>query len=372
MKIKAAVVEKQGDPFKIRDDVELAPMGDQDVQVHMVATGICHSDEALRVGDAVIGYPVILGHEGSGIVEKVGKEVTQVKPGDHVVMSFYSCGVCDNCLRGIPTQCRNYAHNNLSGTRPDGSSHFTINGKHVADMFDQSSFTTTTVVRERNIVKVPKNLDLRTLGPLGCGYVTGSGTVFNTLKPKPGDTIAVFGTGAVGMAAMMAGKISGCTKVIAIDIVPERLALAKELGATDIINSKDTDAVKAVKDLTGGFGVDWAVDTTGVKSVMENSIKVLAQGGTTATIAVTAHHIDVDTWNDLCTSDKKIVGVNMGDAIPQIDVPRLIKFSEMGLFDYKKTEKFYPFEKINEANADSRSGKTIKPVLIIDPEYKPE
>jgi aryl-alcohol dehydrogenase len=227
------------------------------------------------------------------------------------------------------------------------------------------------VVRERNAVKVPKELDLRKLGPLGCGYVTGSGTVLNTLKPKPGDTIAVFGTGAVGLAAMMAGRISGCVKVIGIDIVDSRLALAKELGATDVINSKDVDIVKAVKDLTGGYGVDWAVDTTGVTAVMENSIKVLAQGGTSATIAVTPNHIDVDTWNDLCVDDKKIVGVNMGDSIPQIDIPRLIQFYQMGLFDFDKTEKFYAFDQINEANADSRSGKTIKPILVIDDTYVP-
>ena len=371
MKIKAAVVDEKGADFKIRDDVELAPMGPDDLQVHMVASGICHSDEALRIGDAVIGYPIVLGHEGSGIVEKVGPEVTQFKPGDHVVLSFYACGNCKNCLKGIPTQCLNYAHNNLSGTRPDGSAHFTENGKPVADMFDQSSFTTTTVVRERNAVKVDKDLDLRKLGPLGCGYVTGSGTVLNTLKPKPGDTIAVTGTGAVGLAAMMAGKISGCTKVIAIDIVDFRLELAKELGATDVVNSKTEDPVAAVKKLTGGLGVDWAVDTTGVKAVMEDTIQMLAQGGTTATIAVTPHHIDVDTWNDLCVNDKKIVGVNMGDSIPQIDVPRLIEFYKQGMFDFDKTEKFYQFDQINEANADSRSGKTIKPVLIIDKDYVP-
>ncbi len=371
MRIKAAVVNKKGDPFEIKDDVELADMQADDLQVHMVASGICHSDEALRKGDAEIGYPIVLGHEGSGIVEKVGPEVKDFKPGDHVVLSFYGCGNCVNCLKGVPTQCLNYAANNLSGVRPDGSDHFTENGHPVADMFDQSSFTTTTVVRERNAVKVSKDLDLRKLGPLGCGYVTGSGTVFNTLKPEPGSTIAVFGTGAVGLAAMMAGRISGCTSVIAVDIVPSRLALAKELGATDAINSKETDAVEAIKKLTDGRGVDYAVDTTGVKKVMEDSIQALAQGGTTATIAVTPNHIDLDTWNDLCVDDRKIVGVNMGDSVPQIDIPRLIKFYQMGLFDFDKTEKFYKFDEINQANADSGSGKTIKPVLVIDEDYKP-
>lgn len=146
----------------------------------MVASGICHSDEALRIGDAVIDYPIVLGHEGSGIVEKVGSHVQNFKPGDHVVLSFYACGNCDNCLKGMPTRCRNYGANNLSGVRPDGTDHFMRDEKHIADMFDQSSFTTTTVVRERNCVKVPKDLDLRKLGPLGCGYVTGSGELYST------------------------------------------------------------------------------------------------------------------------------------------------------------------------------------------------
>ena len=371
MKIKAAVVDKKGAKFDIRDDVELADMQADDLQIHMVATGICHSDEALRKGDAEIGYPIILGHEGSGIVEKVGPEVKNFKPGDHVILSFYGCGNCINCLKGKPTKCLNYAANNLSGVRPDGSAHFTENGHQVDDMFDQSSFTTTTVVRERNAVKVPKDLDLRKLGPLGCGYVTGSGTVFNTLKPEPGSSIAVTGTGAVGLAAMMAGKISGCTKVIAIDRVPERLKLAKELGATDTINTNDTDMVKAVQDLTDGKGADYIVDTTGVTKVEQDSIQALAQGGVLAAIAVTANHIDVNTWDDLCPADRTIVGVNMGDSIPQVDIPRLIEFYKQGMFDFDKTEKFYDFANINQANADSVSGKTIKPVLIIDKDYKP-
>ena len=370
IKITAAVVDEKGGKFEIRDDIELADMQPDDIQVKMVSSGICHSDEALRKGDAVIGYPIVLGHEGAGIVEKVGSHVQNFVPGDHVVMSFYACGNCDNCLKGIPTQCLHYGENNLSGVRPDQSAHFTENGEKVLDMFDQSSFTTTTVVRERNAVKVDKDLDLRKLAPLGCGYVTGSGTVLNTLKPRPGETIAVFGTGAVGLAAMMAGKISGCTTVIAIDVVDERLKLAKELGATDTINSKNEDVVEAVKALTDGRGVNYAVDTTGVTSVMENSILALAQGGVSDCIAVTPNHIDLDTWNNLCVDDRSVIGVNMGDSIPQIDIPRLIKFYRAGMFPFDKTEKLYKFSEINEANADSISGKTIKPILVIDEDYK--
>lgn len=372
MKIKAAVVPEVGAQFEIRDNIDLHEVGPTDLQIHMVASGICHSDEAIRKGDASLGYPVILGHEGAGIVEKVGSEVKNFEVGDHVILSFYSDGTCDNCLKGMPTKCRSYAQYNLSGVRADGEDHFQENGQHISDMFNQSSFTTTTVVDQRNAVKIDKSFDLRKVGPLGCGYVTGSGTVLNTLKPKPGDTIAVFGTGAVGLAAMMAGRISGCIKVIAVDIVPERLELAKELGATHTINSKQEDAVAKIKELTGGYGVDWTVDTTGLPAVIKNAITALAQGGTCAAIAVTPHLIELSTWNDLCVDDKKVVGVNMGDSIPQIDIPRLLEFYKLGWFDFDKTEKFYDFEEINQANADSVSGKTIKPVLIIDKDYRPE
>lgn len=180
----------------------------------MVASGICHSDEAIRKGDASIGYPVILGHEGAGIIEKVGSEVQNLKPGDHVVMAFYADGLCDKCLQGIPTQCRNYAKYNLSGTRFDGDDQFQENGKHISDMFNQSSFTTTTVTNQRNCGKVDKDADLRRVGP-------------------------------------------------------SRLELAKELGATDAINSKDEDPVKKIQELTNGYGVDYAVDTTGLPAVMQ-------------------------------------------------------------------------------------------------------
>ena len=316
MKIKAAVVEKKGDPFVIKDDIELHDVGPTDVQVHMVASGICHSDEAIRKGDASLVYPVILGHEGAGIIEKVGSEVQNLKPGDHVVMAFYADGLCDKCLQGIPTQCRNYAKYNLSGTRFDGDDQFQENGKHISDMFNQSSFTTTTVTNQRNCVKVDRDADLRRVGP-------------------------------------------------------SRLELAKELGATDTINSKDEDPVKKIQELTNGYGVDYAVDTTGLPAVMKPALDALAQGGTLAAIAVTPHDFTFSTWNDLCVGDKKVIGVNMGDAIPQIDVPRLIRFNKLGIFDYEKTEKFFDFEDINEANQASVSGKVIKPVLIIDKDYKP-
>lgn len=376
-KITAAVVPEKGDKFEIRHDINLCKMGNDDLLVHMVASGICHSDEAIRAGVASLGYPVILGHEGSGIVEKVGPEVKNFKPGDHVVLSFYSEDGCINCDKGMPTKCLNYAANNLSGVRPDGTPHFTDkNGKRISDMFDQSSFTTETVVRENNAVKVSKDLDLRKVGPLGCGYMTGSGAVFNTINSykevRPGTIGMVAGTGAVGLAAMMAFKISGCTTIIAVDQNEDRLKLAEKLGATDTINTKNVNSVpEAVKQITNGAMADYAVDTTGYAPLVQQEIPSMAQGGVLAAIAVTDQKVTVDTWNNLSVSDQAVVGSNMGDGIPQVDIPRLIKFYKAGMFPFDKTEKFFDFKDINKANHASVDGSVIKPVLIIDKNYKP-
>lgn len=371
MKIKAAVVKKAGDPFTFEDDIELHKVGPTDLLVRLVASGICHSDEAIRSGEASVGWPAILGHEGSGIVEEVGSNVTDFAPGDHVILSYWTCGKCDKCLAGHAGQCRNYTKGDFMGVRPDGDYNFSKDGHPISNMLNQSSFATATVVEQRNAIKVDKDLDLRKLGPLGCGYVTGSGTVLNALQPRPGQTIAVFGTGAVGLAAMMAAKISGCTKIIAIDRNDPRLALAKELGATDTINTNNTDPVKAIKELTNGYGVDFSIDTTGAPAITKAAIDSLTTGGTCAGVAVTSNTVNISEWGDLSAFDKRFIGVLMGDSVPQLDIPRLVEFYKLGWFPFDKTEKFYDFSQINEANEDSKSGKVIKPVLIIDKKYQP-
>lgn len=370
MQIKAAVVEKPGAPFTIEDGIDLHEVGPNDLRVHLVASGICHSDEVIRSGETPLSYPAILGHEGAGIVEEVGNAVTDFAPGDHVILSYYTDGTCDKCLSGHAGQCRNYTKGDLMGTRPDGDYNFSKDGVNIANMLNQSSFATTTVVHQRNAVKVAKDLDLRKIGPLGCGFVTGSGTVLNALQPRPGQTIAVFGTGAVGLAAMMAAKISGCTKIIAIDRNDNRLALAKELGATHTINTTKQDVVQTIKEWTGD-GVDFTIDTTGVPALTKMAIDALTTGGTCAGIAVTANVVRVGEWSDLSAFDKHFVGVLMGDSVPQLDIPRLLEFYQLGWFPFDKTEKFFTFDQINEANEASKSGEVIKPVLIIDPDYQP-
>ncbi len=371
--ITGAVIEELNAPFTLEtvlvDDEPKAT----EVLVHIVASGICHSDQAVRDGSAgPYTYPGIVGHEGAGIVEKIGSAVQNIKVGDHVVLSYDYDGTCRHCLTGHPSSCVNWDALNFAGTRPDGSYAFTKdNGSAISNFFNQSSFTTTTLVQERNVIVVDKDIDLRKVGPLGCGFVTGSGTVFNGLDPEEGSTIAIVGTGAVGAGALMAAKIKGCSKIICIDIHDNRLETALELGATDTINSMNEDWVAKVKELTGGEGVDYAVDTTGVAPVMLQAVDALASGGHLAPIAVTSKTLDVATWGQLSALNKHIDGVLMGDAVPQIAIQTLINFWQAGQFPFDKLEKFYDFDQINEANAASNDGSVVKPVLVIDKDYVP-
>ncbi len=371
--ITGAVIEKVNDPFKLEKiQVDDQPKA-HEVLVHIVASGICHTDQAVRDGSAgAYAYPGIVGHEGAGIVEKIGDYVTTVHVGDHVVLSYDYDGTCKNCLRGHPSSCINWAKLNTAGTRPDGSFAFSKDdGTNVSNFFNQSSFTTETLVQDRNVTVVGKDVDLRKVGPLGCGFITGSGTVFNGLNPKEGSTIAIVGTGAVGSGALMAAKIKGCEKIICVDIHDNRLAQAKELGATDTINSADEDWVAKVKELTNGQGVDYAIDTTGVAPVMHQAVDALASGGHLAPIAVTTKELSFQTWNELTAFQKHVDGVLMGDAIPQLAITTLINFWKAGKFPFDKLEKFYDFDQINEANDASLDGSVIKPVMIMDKDYKP-
>ncbi len=371
MKVQAAVVNAVNHSYEL-EQLNLADIQDDEVRVKIVATGVCHSDDALRCGDVPYPLPGVFGHEGAGIVEAVGKGVTTVKMGDHVVLAYAYCSHCVHCLEGLPPACENWAALNWGAHRADGSGYFTRDdGTIVSNFFHQSSFASHTNVKEQNVIVVPKDADLRILGPLGCGLMTGAGTVLKALKATAGTSIAIFGTGAVGLAALMAAKIAGCSIRIAIDIHDSRLALATELGATHIVNSHRDDALEKIRAITNNAGVNYSVDTTGVSSVMKTSIDALGLCGIAAPVAVSKTDLKINPITDLVLGNKRIIGVLMGAAVPQIAIPELMAFHKAGLFPYDKLIKTYDFAQINQASADSLSGKTIKPVLIIDKTYAP-
>lgn len=361
MKIQAAVTHALGEEFKF-EEVELAEPSAHEVLVKIVASGVCHTDAVAR-DLGLSPFPVVLGHEGSGIVEKVGSAVTTIEEGDHVVLSFAYCGHCENCLTGHPTVCLNFNDLNFGGQMEDGTNRIHQHDHAVSTFFGQSSFGTYAVTNERNVVKVDKEVDLTLLGPLGCGIQTGSGTVLNRLKPEFGSSLVVFGSGAVGLSAVMAAKIAGCLNIIAVDIHDNRLELAKELGATHTLNGTQVDVVAEIKKITGN-GAHYSVETTGVPPVVKQAIHGLRPLGTCAIVGVTPE-ITFDVHNDIMAEGKTVMGVIEGDSIPQVFIPQLVNYYKRGLFPFDKLTKVYEFEQLNEAFEDSKKGTAIKPIVKI-------
>jgi len=359
MKIQAAVTRAQGAPFSI-EEVRLSGPGPGEVLVRVVATGVCHTDAVGR-DLAVSPYPIVLGHEGSGIVERVGEGVDDLAPGDHVVMSFAHCGRCGNCLTGHPTVCEAFNELNFGGRMEDGGARLHHDDGDLSTFFGQSSFGTFAVAQARNVVKVDPEVDIALLGPLGCGIQTGAGTVLNRLKPGFGSSIAVFGCGAVGLSAVMAARIAGCPRIFAIDVHDSRLELALELGATHAFNGGKVDVVAEIKVASEG-GVHYAVETTGVPPVVRQSLNALRPLGTAAIVGVTPK-MEIDVHNDLMAEGKTMVGVIEGDSVPRVFIPQLVEFHKVGRFPFDRLVRYYEFDQIEQAFEDSASGRTVKPVL---------
>lgn len=350
--IAAAVARGPSQPMKV-ERLEMEGPRDDEVLVRLVASGVCHTDIALWQSGS--SGATVLGHEGAGIVDRVGSAVHSVRRGDHVVLSYQSCGRCRACKRGQPTKCSHFWELNFGFTRLDGSNALEAAGVS-GHFFGQSSFATHALATERNIVKVSKALSLKVLAPLGCGLQTGAGTVMNSLAVRAGASIAIFGTGSVGLAALMAARIVGADPIIAVDIRPRRLQLAMELGATHLVNASRCDPGESVTAICGG--IDYAVETTGDDSIERTASSLLNPHGQLVVLTGGCSQ-------ERLTGGRRVISVIQGDAIPQQFIPRLIKLWWQGRFPFDRLIRFYEFRKVNRAIADSIRGRTIKPVLCI-------
>ena len=342
-----------------------------EVLVKILGVGLCHTDLSVRDGNLPAPLPMVLGHEGAGVVEKVGPGVTVVQPGDRVVLSFDSCGQCPPCQKGRPAICNKILDLNFGGARREEGNLGLCDHDHGkqeihGSFFGQSSFGTYALASERSIVKIEdEEAPLELLGPLGCGIQTGAGAVINSLEVEPGSHVAIFGAGSVGLSAVMAAKVCGAATIIAIDTQPNRLELARELGATHTFNPEEEDDIlDAIKQSNGGRGLAYTVETTGVPEVLEQCIKLLDHGGACAVVGAppqgSTASFDI---NELLTG-KRIVGVTEGDAIPQLFIPKLIALHQQGRFPFDKLIKTYDLADIDAAVEDSESGDVLKPVLI--------
>lgn len=365
MKMTAAVVHEKGGIFSY-EEVDLQEPKENEILVRMVASGICGTDEGARQGELPISFPTVLGHEGAGVVEKVGALVKEFEVGDHVAFSYAFCDCCPACQSGQYTHCENYIPINFGGTATDGTTRLSQNGKELTMFFGQSSFATYAVVSQRSAVKIDKDIDLGLVAPMGCGIQTGAGTVLNTLKPSVSDSIAVYGMGSVGLSAIMAAKVANCKIIIGVGGNEDSLELAKELGATHTINRKKTDnLVEEIKKITDGKGVKFAIDTSGYGPMIQQGIKALSWQGIMATLAPQGKIENFDIGNDVLMQMRTIRGVNEGDSVAKVFIPELLALYKKGLFPLDKIIQYYKFEEIEKAIEDSKSGKVIKAVIRI-------
>lgn len=366
MEIKAAIVYEKSGKFST-ETLELSAPNDDEVLVRIVGTGICHTDLGARDLHLPIppqrALPAVFGHEGAGVVEEVGARVTKVKKGDHVVLTWNSCGACPSCRTGKDSYCMNFFLHNFNGARPDGTTTLRKGDQVIyGSFFCQSSFANFALANERNVVKVREDVPLEILGPLGCGVQTGAGAVLNTLRPGAGTSIAVFGVGPVGMSAVLGAIVCGCTTIIAVDINSNRLELAKEFGATHTVNADKVDSVEAVREITGE-GAEFTLECVGNPSVLRQAVDALPRCGICGLLGVVPPGTEVGLDMDAIMNGRTVRGIIEGDAIPDLFIPKLIELYRQGRFAFDRLITFYPFEQINQAVEDMEKGRVVKPVL---------
>lgn len=330
----AAVLRETSQPLSL-ETVDIGPLQPHEVLVKLASSGICHTDLSVMAAPREGLTPIVLGHEGAGVVEHVGAAVETLSPGDHVAMSYEYCRDCDNCAAGLPVHCRNGNALNFVGVRLDGTSALSSNRRPVhAHFFGQSSWSTYAVASANNCVLVDADIPLRIVGPLGCCIQSGAGAVLKTLRPEPGSGIAIFGLGSVGLAALLAAVSAECSTVVAVDLSDARLATAGELGATHTINSSKTDAAQAIRDITGGRGVQYSVDCVGAGSVVRSALECLQSPGVCATVGFQGPGNEITIDQGHLLFGRSLVGVIEGDATPNSFVPEMIALYRRGKFPF--------------------------------------
>ncbi|MBM7458531.1 NAD(P)-dependent alcohol dehydrogenase [Rhodococcus coprophilus] len=363
----AAVLREYGGPLQL-ETVTVPDLRPDEILVRIHGVGICHTDLTAAAGGVPVPVPVVLGHEGAGIVTEIGSAVSHLAVGDAVVLGFDSCRQCRNCTRGRPSYCTRFAPLNYGGTRTDGTT--VLQDSEGAwlhgNWFGQSSFSSLVVATERNAVRLPPDVSITLAGPLGCGLATGAGTVLRVLRPESDSSIVVFGLGAVGMAAIMAARIAGCATVIGIDPNERRHDLARELGATEVISPAGYDDLgRHLRRLTGG-GADCAVESVGSEAVVRQALSSLGSPGVCATLGLRAGRNPITVDQTHLLNGRTLTGVIEGDVDPHRFLPELADLWRDGRFPVEKLVRTFDFTKLDDALGAVRSGEVVKAVLTFD------
>ncbi|KAH6994701.1 alcohol dehydrogenase [Fusarium venenatum] len=362
------VLRDIGGPFTL-EQISLGTIRNDEALVEIHATGICHTDLSCANGTLPATAPAVLGHEGAGVVKEVGSDIINLKPGDKVLLSFAHCGTCEQCTSEHPAYCNSWVPWNFGGKRPDGSTALHLEDNQdkrelYSSFFGQSSFARLAIVHRSSLVKVKDDTNLALFAPLGCGLQTGAGAILNTLDVQPGKTVAIFGTGSVGMSAVMAAKIRGAKEIIAIDLQQSRLDLAKSLGATATILGSDPDIISKLQEISPPNGINYALDCSGVPAVIETMIKCLGTRGRAASVGAPSpgKTVSIDVFAQL-VNGREYVGCCEGDAVPNKLVPFLIEQYAQGKYPIDDLITYYDVKDFEKAISDTKSGKALKAVL---------
>ena len=364
MKIEAAVIYEKGQEFQIRE-LELDPPGYNEVLIKVAACGVCHTDEVARQQIIPVPLPAVFGHEGCGVVEELGPGVADFKKGDRVGFSYAYCGKCEACREGRPYGCEMFRTLNFGGVYSGGTKRLHDKDQDVSVFFGQSAFASHAVVNVNNLIKVPDGADLNMVGPLGCGVQTGAGAILNYLKPGPASSIIVTGCGTVGYGAIMGAKIAGYTTIIACSRTPWKLELAKELGATHTINSKDTASVPDEVRKIVPLGTNHAIDCTGSGGSVRQSLNCTRSLGVCVVLGAT-EELTIHVESELMGAGKTLIGIVEGCSVPQIFIPKLLEYNQKGMFPFDRFITYYKFKDIEQAFGDMSAGKITKAVLVMD------
>jgi Zn-dependent alcohol dehydrogenase len=377
MRVRGAVVWEAGAPAPYAEsrpvdvaELELAAPGPGEMLIRIGAAGLCHSDLSVIDGSRIRPLPMLLGHEASGIVEDVGPGVTEVVPGDHVVLSYVpSCGGCVPCQSGRPALCETAMVSNGSGTLPGGYRRLTLTdgGEPINHHLVVSAFADHAVVSQASLVKIDPEADLATAAVLGCAVLTGVGAVVNTAAPRAGSSAVVFGLGGVGLSAVMGARLAGCHPIVAVDIVPAKLALAMELGATHTVPGDDPDLLAAVRALTAGGG-DTVIEAVGRVATLELAYAATHRGGTTVAAGLPAPDQTMSiTPLSLVAEERTLKGSYMGSGVPRRDVPRLLALARAGRLPVERLiSSTIRLGDINAAFDRLAEGSAVRQLLVFD------
>jgi S-(hydroxymethyl)glutathione dehydrogenase / alcohol dehydrogenase len=363
--VKAAVLYGFNEPLKI-ESLTLKPPREDEIVVKVVASGVCHSDLSVVQAKLPFPPPVVLGHEGAGIVEEVGKGVHDLKPGDHVVLAWVaSCGKCHYCDAGHPHLCEAGVQAAMMGQEHV----FEKDGVGIMRMAGVASFAERTVVRATSAIKIREDIPLDRACLVGCGVTTGVGAAMNTAKIRPGETVAVFGCGGVGLNVIQGAVLCGASRVIAVDLMQQKLDMAKQFGATDVVNAKSTpDVPDAIRSLTGGLGVDYAFEVIGVPQIVTQAFMSIKRGGKAVVVGVIPMGQEVSVPGVmLALEEKSVVGSLYGSANLRRDMPRLLDlYMQKKLKIDELVSRRIKLDAVNSAFEAMEKGEVARSVIMYD------